>query len=88
MDERTNAATGGGEQPPQTFPVPRTSKDGKPAYDQEFFLALARLGKDAWNHWEEENHKIWVTFEGVDFREPANESEHAKMVFVAIECRA
>jgi hypothetical protein len=67
------------------FPVPRTGEDGKPIYDQQFFLALARLGKDTWNRWRaahprDEKIQLWeddpnyiaVTFEGVDFREPAH----------------
>jgi len=51
---------------------------GKPIYDQEFFLALARRGKELWNSWRAKNPGvegqpyISVTFEGVDFRESAN----------------
>jgi hypothetical protein len=54
-------------------PTPRMGQDGKPIYDQEFFLAMARCGKDAWNQWREANPKIKVTFEGVNFEEPRNE---------------
>jgi hypothetical protein len=38
-------------------------------YDQEFFLALAAKGKDAWNKWRRDpaNKDIRVTFAGVDF---------------------
>ncbi|MGZ9052374.1 MAG: pentapeptide repeat-containing protein [Rhodoplanes sp.] len=93
MDERTSDGTdggvsggtapeasppSGGEQAPQDFPVPRTGEDGKPIYDQEFFLALAGRGKEVWNRWRAANRSvegqpyIRVTFEGVDFREPAN----------------
>ena len=93
MDEPTNkpadsAASGeatpetsppsGGEPAPPDFPVARIGEDGKPNYDQEFFLALARRGKEVWNRWRAENRNvegqpyISVTFEGVDFREPAN----------------
>lgn len=68
----------GGEPLPPDFPVPRTGEDGRPIYDQEFFLALARRGKEVWNSWRAENLKvedqpyIRITFEGVDFREPEN----------------
>jgi uncharacterized protein YjbI with pentapeptide repeats len=53
-------------------------EDGKPVYDQEqvydqqFFLSLARRGRDAWNKWQDENPGVRVIFEEVDFREPAN----------------
>ena len=59
-----------------TFPS-RASAARKP-YDQEFFLTLARRGKEVWNRWRAENHYveghpyISVTFEGVDFRDPPN----------------
>jgi uncharacterized protein YjbI with pentapeptide repeats len=41
------------------------------AYDQEYFLALAAKGKDAWNAWQRDpaNKGARVTFEGVDFSE-------------------
>jgi hypothetical protein len=44
---------------------------GKPKYDQEFFLALAAKGKDAWNAWRNDpgNKGICVTFAGIDFSE-------------------
>jgi hypothetical protein len=48
MDERTTDPPSGDESA-LPLPVPRTGDDGKPVYDQEFFLALARRGKDAWN---------------------------------------
>jgi hypothetical protein len=47
-------------------------EDGKPVYDQTFFLALARRGKDAWNEWRDGHPDIKVTFEGVHFEEPDN----------------
>ncbi len=78
MDDRTSDATGGGEKAPQALPVPRIGADGKPVYDQKFFLALARLGKDVWNRWRAEHPAEWgsshiaVSFAGVDFREPDN----------------
>ena len=74
----TSPPPSGGEAAPQDFPVPRIGEDGKPIYDQEFFLALARRSKEVWNRWRAENPYvkgepyISVTFEGVDFREPAN----------------
>ena len=37
-------------------------------YDQEFFLALAAKGKDAWNAWQHDR-AVRVTFAGVDFSE-------------------
>ena len=58
----------GGEPAP---PAPRIGADGKPIYDQEFFLKLALRGKEVWNCWRAERY-ISVTFKGVDFREPAN----------------
>jgi uncharacterized protein YjbI with pentapeptide repeats len=70
MDERTDPARGD-ENAPQ-LPVPRTGDDGKPIYDQEFFLALARRGKDEWNRWCEERPGTRVTFAGVDFRAAAH----------------
>jgi hypothetical protein len=41
------------------------------AYDQEFFLALAAKGKDAWNAWwrDPANTDVHVTFAGIDFSE-------------------
>jgi Pentapeptide repeats (9 copies) len=38
-------------------------------YDQEFFLALAAKGKDAWNEWRRDpaNKDVRVTFASVDF---------------------
>jgi hypothetical protein len=41
------------------------------AYDQEFFLALAAKGKDAWYAWQRDpaNKDARVTFEAVDFSE-------------------
>ncbi len=52
MDDRTTDPPGGDASAPQP-PVPRTGDDGQPVYDQEFFLALARCGKDVWNDWRE-----------------------------------
>jgi uncharacterized protein YjbI with pentapeptide repeats len=54
------------------FPVPRTGEGGKPIYDQEFFLALARCGREVWNQWCRSNPTVWITFEAIDFREPKN----------------
>jgi hypothetical protein len=41
-------------------------------YDQEFFLALALKGKDAWNAWRRDptNNNVRMTFAGVDFSVP------------------
>jgi len=41
------------------------------AHDQEFFLALAAKGKDAWNKWRRTpaNKDVRVTFAGVNFSE-------------------
>jgi hypothetical protein len=47
-------------------------KDGKPVYDQEFFLSLARRGRDAWNKWRDDNPEVRVTFERVSFHAPEN----------------
>jgi hypothetical protein len=48
----------------------------KPKYDQEFFLALAAKGKDAWNAWRRDpaNRDVNVVFRGVDFSQPPNDS--------------
>ena len=59
--------------------LPQTGNGGHPIYDQEFFLALARRGKNAWNRWREENGRmegkqyVSANFEGVDFRQRENE---------------
>jgi uncharacterized protein YjbI with pentapeptide repeats len=44
-------------------------------YDQEFFLALAAKGKDAWNAWRRDpaNKDVPVTFAGVDFSVAPND---------------
>jgi Pentapeptide repeats (9 copies) len=63
------------------LPTSRMGEDGKPIYDQEFFLALARCGKDAWNRWRETNPEIKVTFEGIDFREPNKDINFSKFQF-------
>jgi uncharacterized protein YjbI with pentapeptide repeats len=41
------------------------------AYDQDFFLALAAKGKEAWNAWRHDpaNEAVRVTFAGIDFSE-------------------
>jgi hypothetical protein len=65
-ESTTDSAAVRDQRTPQP-PVPRTGKDGKPIYDQEFFLALARCGKDVWNRWRETNRAIRVTFGGTDF---------------------
>ena len=49
-------------------------ENGKSVCDQTFFLALARRGREPWNRWRDENPKIPVTFEHVDFRKPENAS--------------
>jgi uncharacterized protein YjbI with pentapeptide repeats len=43
----------------------------EPKYDQEFFIALALKGKDAWDAWRRDpaNKYVHVTFAGVDFSE-------------------
>ena len=43
----------------------------KPKHDQEYILALAAKGKDAWNAWRGDpaNKYERVTFAGVDFSE-------------------
>src|SRR5437763_10913030 len=63
MDKRKTDPSPPSPPPP---PAPRTGPDGKP-YDQEFFLALARRGKAAWNRWCKENPRIIITFAGIDF---------------------
>jgi uncharacterized protein YjbI with pentapeptide repeats len=72
MDERTTDPPAADASAPQP-PVPRTGADGKPVYDQEFFLALARMGSDTWNRWQRKS-EIPVKFEAVDFREKRNSS--------------
>jgi hypothetical protein len=97
MDERTKdaeaattgqGAAGAAATPPQ-WPAPRTGADGKPIYDQDFFLALARRGRDAWNQWRaahsegslQDGTYIRATFAGVDFRVLDN----AKIDFAGFE---
>ena len=66
-----------GNTSPTQPPVPRTGDDGAPIYDQEFFLALARCGRDVWNEWRtghssgDDKTYVKVTFAKVDFRTDA-----------------
>ena len=60
-------------------PEPRVGEDGAPIYDQQFFLALARCGKDVWNEWrarhsgdDDDQNYIKVTFASVDFSAAEN----------------
>jgi uncharacterized protein YjbI with pentapeptide repeats len=62
-------------------PTPRMGQDGTPIYDQEFFVALARCGKNAWNTWRRRNPDINVTFKGVNF----NELENGNISFAGFE---
>jgi hypothetical protein len=71
MDGRTDE-TNSDHSAPHELTTPRMGEDGKPAHDQEFFLSLARCGKDVWNQWRKTNPDIVVTFEGVNFNEPDN----------------
>jgi hypothetical protein len=41
----------------------------EPIYDQDFFLALAAKGKEAWNTWRQSHEGVRVTFAGIDFSE-------------------
>jgi uncharacterized protein YjbI with pentapeptide repeats len=53
-------------------------------YDQEFFLALAAKGKDAWNAWRRDpaNKDVRVTFAGIDFSEsPRDEIDFSRFEF-------
>ena len=52
-----------GDEPPAEEPSKK--------YDQDFFLALAAKGKDAWNAWRRDpaNEMVPVTFAGIDFSE-------------------
>jgi Pentapeptide repeats (8 copies) len=47
------------------------AEDQSQKYDQDFFLALALKGKDAWNAWRRDpaNKDLRVTFAGIDFSE-------------------
>jgi uncharacterized protein YjbI with pentapeptide repeats len=62
------------------LPTPRTGKDGKAIHDQDFFLKLARCGKDIWNKWTKTHSNIYVTFEGVNF-----ETENKDITFEEFE---
>ena len=56
----------------------------EPKYDQDFFLALAAKGKDAWNAWRRDpaNKDVRVTFAGVDFSEsPRDEIDFSGFEF-------
>ena len=44
-------------------------------YEQAFFIQLAQKGKEAWNAWREENPKIPVNFNSIDFTEEENTIE-------------
>jgi hypothetical protein len=53
-------------------------------YDQDFFLALAAKGKEAWNAWRREptNKDVHVTFAGIDFSEaPRDEIDFSGFEF-------
>jgi hypothetical protein len=92
-----------GETTPHDIPVPRTGEDGKPIYDQEFFLVLARHGRDVWNRWRAENPGIkrirtTVLEMGLDFdlkdkrfrpesHEVADEPKHIKVNFESVDFR-
>ncbi len=55
-----------------------------PKYDQDFFLALAAKGKDAWNAWRHDpaNKGVCVTFAGIDFSEaPRDEIDFSGFEF-------
>jgi uncharacterized protein YjbI with pentapeptide repeats len=54
------------------WPEPLVNADGVPIYEQEFFLALAARGKNAWNRWRSQHRNVAVTFEGIDFTDAAN----------------
>lgn len=73
MDERTTDLGKDNQEAPSP-PIPRIGVDGKPVHDQEFFLALARRGKDTWNAWRASNAGLAATFAGIDFRTPDNAS--------------
>ena len=80
MNERPTDPAAADKQASQ-LPIPRTGEDGKPIYDQEFFLALARCGKKGWNRWREGNPEIPVTFKGVAFRPQGWFPEHGKRLY-------
>lgn len=73
MDKRTTDQTADAKITPQS-PIPGTGADGKAVYDQAFFLALARCGKNVWNRWRDSHSDIPIIFSGVDFRESKNRS--------------
>jgi hypothetical protein len=62
----------GGETAPGHEPL---ADEPSKKYDQDFFLALATKGKDAWNAWrrDPENKGVYVTFAGVNFSEAPRE---------------
>jgi uncharacterized protein YjbI with pentapeptide repeats len=80
MDERTTDPPPADASAPQP-PVPRIGDDGKPVYDQEFFLALARCGKDVWNRWSAANEKTAVTFSGHDFAINSEKIDFSGFIF-------
>ena len=60
------------------------AEDQSQKYDQDFFLALALKGKDAWNAWRRDlaNKDVHVTFAGIDFSEaPRDEINFAGFEF-------
>jgi hypothetical protein len=53
-------------------------------YDQDFFLALAAKGKEAWNAWRRDpaNEMVGVTFAGIDFSQaPRDEIDFSGFEF-------
>jgi hypothetical protein len=80
MDEHTTNEANGTIGGPHKLPVPRRGEDGKPVYDQDFFLTLARGGKDVWNHWRDINPDADVTFEGINFNESETENASINLI--------
>ena len=65
-----------GDEPPSGVPSKK--------YDQDFFLALAAKGKDAWNEWRRDpvNKNVRVTFAGIDFSQaPRDEIDFSGVEF-------
>jgi hypothetical protein len=55
----------------------------EPKYDQDFFIALALKGKDAWNAWRRDpvNEDLSVTFAAVDFSAPRDKIDFSGFEF-------
>ncbi|MGE0564266.1 MAG: pentapeptide repeat-containing protein [Pseudolabrys sp.] len=62
MDDRAKLDEG-------PWPQPEIGANGKPVYDQAYFLKLAKCGRDVWNQWRAAHG---VKKEGINWRTPGS----------------